>query len=455
MRKLTLILLLSTVITGWAQDKPKQSFSFSLDQAIAHALEHNYTVVNSGRDIEKAEKKKWETTAAGLPQISAGVDYTYNFKIQKTVVPGDSFQIPGQPAPTEPAEDLILEFGTKQSMSAHGTVNQLLFDGSYIVALQASKVYLQYYRNYKTKTDNDVREMVTNAYGNVLLTEESIAVLERNKTTLDKTLNDTRETFKNGLIEEENVEQLEITQASILSNLNNAKRLRDISLGMLKLALGIDLQDDLTLTDKLDALAQDNMASAFVRDSFNVENNIDYQIGKNFTQQRSLELKLEKAKALPTLSASFNIGTNAFADKQFTFFQGDHRWFDYSNVGVSLNVPIFSSGMRGARTQQAKIAYEQAKTQLTETEQRLKLQYQQAKSEYEFSIEEYGTKKNSLRLAERIENKQSIKFTEGLSSSFDFSEAQRQLYTAQQDYLQAMVDVINKKAALEKITNGK
>lgn len=454
MRKLILIVLLSTVITGWAQDKPKQSFSFSLDQAISHALEHNYTVVNSGRDIEKAEKKKWETTAAGLPQISAGVDYTYNFKIQKTVIPGDSFPTPGEPT-TEPAEDLILEFGTKQSMSARGSVNQLLFDGSYIVALQASKVYLQYYRNYKTKTDNEVREMVTNAYGNVLLTEESIAVLERNKTTLDKTLNDTRETFKNGLIEEENVEQLEITQATVLSNLNNAKRLRDISLNMLKLALGIDLQDDLTLTDKLDALAQNNMASVFARDSFNVENNIDYQIGKNFTQQRNLELKLEKAKALPTLSASFNIGTNAFDDKQFTFFQGDHRWFDYSNVGVSLNVPIFSSGMRGARTQQAKIAYEQAKTQLTETEQRLKLQYQQAKSEYEFSVEEYGTKKNSLRLAERIENKQSIKFTEGLSSSFDFSEAQRQLYTAQQDYLRAMVDVINKRAALEKITNGK
>lgn len=455
MRKLMPILLLLFGLTIHAQENEKKSFSFSLDQAVAHAMQHNYTVVNSGRDIEKAEKKKWETTAAGLPQINAALDYTYNFKIQKSVIPADAFPAqPGQPAPA-PGEVIVVEFGTKQQMAARGTLSQLLFDGSYLVALQASKTYLEYYRNYKTKTDNDVREMVTNAYGNVLLTEESIAILERNKTTLDKTLNDTRETFKNGLIEEENVEQLEITQATIVSNLNNAKRLKDISLNMLKLALGIDLGDDLALTDKLEALAQNNMASAFTRDSFVVENNIDYQIGKNFVQQRNLEWKLERSKALPTLAANFNLGTNAFADKQFTFFQGDHRWFDYSNVGVSLNVPIFSSGARSARSQQAKISYEQAKTQLIETEQRLKLAFAQAQSEFEFSVEEYATKKNSLKLAERIEGKQQVKFTEGLSTSFDFAEAQRQLYSAQQDFLQSMVDVINKKAALQKITNSK
>jgi outer membrane protein len=58
-----------------------------------------------------------------------------------------------------------------------------------------------------------------------------------------------------------------------------------------------------------------------------------------------------------------------------------------------------------------------------------------------------------LNLSERIEGKQQVKFKEGLSTSFEFTEAQRQLYTAQQDYLQAMVDIINKRAALEKIIN--
>jgi outer membrane protein TolC len=149
-----------------------------------------------------------------------------------------------------------------------------------------------------------------------------------------------------------------------------------------------------------------------------------------------------------------NFGYNSFGS-EFTFFNSDQKWYNYSNLGVSLNVPIFSGFGRAARTQQARIALEQSKTQLTETEQRLKLEYENAKTQYEYSVEEYLTAKDNLALAERIERKQQTKFTEGLSSSFDFAEAQRQLYTAQQNFLQSMINVVNTKASLENITNSK
>jgi outer membrane protein len=218
----------------------------------------------------------------------------------------------------------------------------------------------------------------------------------------------------------------------------------------LKVNLGIEIEDELTLTDKLDDLTQKNLDLALKSTDFNATSNINYVITQNFVEQRNLEMKLEKSKALPSLSAGLNFGYNSFGDK-FTFFNSDQKYFNYSNLGITLNVPIFSSFARSARTQQAQIALEKAKTDLTETEQKLKLAYQNAKSDYEYSIEQYNSSKESLGLAERIENKQQIKFKEGLSSSFDFTEAQRQLYSSQQTYLQAMVDVINKKAALEKI----
>ena len=145
-----------------------------------------------------------------------------------------------------------------------------------------------------------------------------------------------------------------------------------------------------------------------------------------------------------------NFGYNSFSET-FSFLNSNQKYYNYSNLGVNLNIPIFSSLGRSAKTQQAKIALEQAKTQLTQAEQQLKLQYQNAKSDYEFIIEQYNSSKENLKLAERIENKQQIKFKEGLSSSFDFTEAQRQLYSSQQSFLQTMVDVINKKASLEKI----
>lgn len=440
MKKLSLFLLLACL--GMQAQETKKSYSFSLQQAIDHALQYNYAAKNSGLDIEAAKKKKWETTATGLPQINAGLDYTNNFELQKSLIPAEFFG--GQPG-----EFAEVAFGTKHNMVARSTLSQLIFDGSYLVALQASKTYLQYYESSKKKTDLEVREMIINSYGNVLLAEENIKILEKNKTTLEKTLFDTEQTFNNGLIEEENVEQLKITLSSINSSLNYTKRLKDISYNMLKINLGIELDEEISLTDKLEKLTTSNLDMALIGTSFDVKNSIDYALSTNFVEQRTLEMKLEKSKFLPSLSANLNFGYNAFGN-QFEFFNSDQKWFNYSNLGVGLNVPIFSSFGKSARVQQAKIALEQAKTQLTETEQKLKLNYQNAKSDYEYSVEQYFSSKENLSLAERIEKKQQIKFTEGLSTSFDFTDAQRQLYSAQQSYLQSMVDVINKKAALEK-----
>jgi outer membrane protein TolC len=223
---------------------------------------------------------------------------------------------------------------------------------------------------------------------------------------------------------------------------------------MLKVQLGLKVSDDLKLTDNLEILSVATSLPILNNNSFDASTNIDYQIANSLVTQKRLLLKLEKAKALPSLAATANVGANAFS-QTFMFLNTGQRWFNFSNVGVSLNVPIFSSFARRARTQQAKLDFEKAQTQLTEAEQMLQLQFQRAKSDLEFSLAEYATTKNSLQLTERIERKQQIKFKEGLSTSFEFAEAQRQLYAEQQNHLQSMVNIINKKAAFEKINSGK
>lgn len=439
--KIFAVLLLLPVLLK-AQEQP-QAYAFTLKEAIDHAIQYNYSAINANRDVEAAKKKKWETTTIGLPQINGNVSYQDNFRLQQSLIPAEFFG--GQPG-----EFIPVAFGTKHNMNAVVTLSQLLFDGSYLVGLQSAKTYLKISENAKVKTNRELREIVTTTYGNVLLADESIIIFDRNKAALEKTLSDTREIYKNGFAEEESVEQLQITLASVNSALENVKRQKRIALDMLKLVLGINLEDQLTLKDKLEFLTQTNMDLAILKEQFEVKNNIDYQIGQNTLTSSELLLKLEKSKALPSLGAQVNFGANTFGNR-FTMFNSDQLWFNYSNVGLGLTVPIFSSLGRSARTQQAKIAVEQSKTRLTELEQTLKLQFEKAKSDYEFSLEQLGTSKNSMNLAERIESKNQIKFKEGLTSSFDLTDAQRQLYSAQQSYLQAMVDVITKRAALEKL----
>lgn len=444
-QKLTVLCLL--IVTTLVAQETKKSNTFTLEQAIEHAVKNNYSMLNANRDVDVAKKKKWETTTMGLPQINGSLNYQNTFEFTKQGAAANAFN----PA-ANPNDIVLLAFGTKHVAIGNLTLSQLIFDGSYLVGLQSAKTYLQISENAKVKTGQEIREMVINSYGNVLLADESIKILENNKKILEKTLADTKEIFKNGLIEEENVEQLQITLASLTSSLDNVKRQKRIAVDLLKLLLGIDLEEELVLTDQLNALTQNNIDLALLKKEFQAENTIDYQIGKNIEKSKQLLLKLEKSKALPSLAAQINFGYNSFAN-QFDFLNSTQKWNNFSNVGVGLNVPVFSSLGRSSRTQQAKIALEQAKTSVTETEQKLKLQFAKAKSDYEFSIEQLATSKSNLNLAERIESKNQIKFKEGLASSFDLTEAQRQLYSAQQSYLQAMLDVINKKATLEKLVN--
>ncbi|QHI37276.1 hypothetical protein IMCC3317_26550 [Kordia antarctica] len=443
--RLIFIFSLCFLSLGFSQEDTEAPKNFSLDEAIAFALENNRTAKNAVRSIEAAEKEKWEFTATGLPQINGAIDYQNWIKQQVSLLPGE---IVGQ----EEGTFVPVRFGTKQTLNATVTLNQLIFDGSYLVGLQAAKVFLEISKNAKDKTDLQVRKAVINAYGNVLLSEESLAILERNLATLEKNLNETRKIYENGLTEEEDVEQLEITLSSIESNLRNVKRLRDLSYKMLNITLGIDLNQNTILTDSLQALTALNIVPSLLLLEDDVTNNLDYRIAANDTQAKVLQLKLEKSKALPSLSSFVNFGYTGNNDS-FGFLQREQKWFGSSLLGVSLNVPIFSSMKRSASTQRAKINLEIAKDDLLETEQQLKLQVAAAKSDYQLAIEEYETAKKNLGLSERIEKKNQVKFFEGVSSSFELRQAQTQLYSAQQEYLQAMLDVINKKAELETILN--
>lgn len=444
MRKI-LILIISLVLSsvGLSQEKPTR---LSLEEAIDYALENNRNAINAARDIDAAKEQKWETTATGLPQISAKIDYQNFLKQQVSVIPAEFFG-------GDAGDFTEVIFGTKQNMNAFATINQKIFDGSYIVGLQSAKVFLEISKNAKLKTDLEVRKAVIEAYGNVLLAEESVGVLERNVDVLEKNLFETTKIFENGLEEEESVEQLKITLSSVKSSLNNTTRLKTLAYQMLNITLGLDVYDSLTLTDNLERLTEQNISLRVLDTDTNPENTIDYLIAENDAESKSLMLKLEKSKALPTLNAFLNGGYTAFSNDAFTFANSSQNWFGSSLFGLSLDIPIFSSGMRSASTQRAQINFEKAQTELSETEQRIKLQIASAKSDYQFAIEDYDNKKENLALAERIETKNQTKFFEGIGSSFELRQAQTQLYSAQQELLQAMLDVINKKAVLDTALN--
>lgn len=442
--KYKLIILLSSLFFGFSFAQESNNI-FSLQEAIDFALENNRNAKNAIRDVEIAEKEKWETTATGLPQINGNLDYQNWIKQQVSLLPGEI-------AGGEPGTFVPVTFGTQQSMVAGATLTQLLFDGSYLVGLQAAKVYLLISENSKVKTDLEVRKAVINAYGNVLLADESLKIVENNIAVLEKNLNETTKIYENGLGEEESVEQLQITLSNLKNYQNNNIRLRDLAYKMFNISLGIDVNSNTILSDDLETLTLQNISLDLLNTDDNVENTIDYRIASNYMETQELLLKLEKSAYFPRLNGFVNAGYNGFSE-EFTFTNNNQNWFGQAQFGVSMSIPIFSSGLRRASVERAKIEVAKAEEELTEVEQQLQFQIANAKSAYQFAIDEYANKKENLNLAERIESKNETKFFEGIATSFELRQAQTQLYTAQQEYLQSMFNVIAKKAELETILN--
>ena len=444
----------------------KTKISLSLEEAIEMALENSYNTKASKNNVLSAKETVWETTASGFPQIDANINYQNFIKQPVSLLPAaafdntasvvqtveDYFDIQSNRDPGLPEGFIPVVFGTQQNINASVTLTQLLFDGSYLVGLQASRAFLKISEQANEKTEILTREAVVNAYGNVLVTEKSISILEGNLKIIEKNLNDAKKIYENGFNEQEDVEQLEITFGTLKNQLYNLQRMKGIAYQMLNLSLGAPINSAIELTDSLDSLAETNINLALISKSFELSNHIDFKIAENDRESKRLLMQLEKSKALPSLSAFVNYGKQAFSDT-FTFFRGNQQWFDSSLMGVSLNVPIFSSLGRKAKTSQARIALETADIRLEETKQRLSLLAETAKNEYQLSIENYTTAKRNVNLSERIERKQRTKFFEGISSSFDLLQAQNQLFTQQQNYVQSMLDLIAKKAALETALN--
>jgi len=449
-KRITKLFVLFVLFSGIAgaqegtnpQDTPVE-YRFTLQEAVEYGLDNAYRSIIAQKEVAKTLKQKWEIISEGLPQISGEANYTNNLVQPVTLLPGAI-------AGGEIGTFIPVTFGTKQNLTANATLNQLLFDGSYIVGIQSAKTLLQITENQKVKTDLEVKQSITDAYGNVLLARESVIISRNNVETIQKNLDDTRAIYENGLTELEDVEQLEITLLNQKSALNNALRMLEVAQDMLKVTMGIPVNQSIYATDDLREISQENMQLLLLSQDYDVSNNIDYRIAQDQTNLAEVEVKLERSKALPTLSAFVNYGVQGNSE-DFTFFTNNQEYFDQSVLGVNLSVPIFSSGKRSARTAQKRIALEQAEIELEQQENQVRLDIEQARNEYIYSIENLDNKEQALALAERIENKNKIKFFEGLATSFELSDAQQQLFQTQREYLDAMLDVITSKSALEKL----
>ena len=420
--------------------------SLTLDEAIEYGINNNFSVKNANREIEKAQKDRWSTIAIGLPQIYAEVNYQNFVEMPVSLVPAEFFG--GQSG-----EFAEISFGTKQKVVGSVRMDQLIFDGSYIVGLEASKIFLKISENIYEKTTLETKKIIVNNYAAALLAGENVKLLNKNKKNLEENVSEIHQLFKNGFVEEESVEQIQLTLANINTQLKYAVNLSKIIHEMLKFNLGIPVEKKVVLSSQISEIIDESNLIFENQNNFNISNNIDIKIAENNFLSESLLYKYEKSKFLPSLKAFIN-GSYTGNNEKFDFAKNNQKWFGSSLFGLSLDIPLFSSFSKKVNSQKAKISMQQAETKLNETQYRIRMEIETALNDYQLAIENYFTEKENLGLAERIENKNQLKYFEGMVGSFELRQAQLQLYSSQSKYLSSIQNLIERKINLETLINS-
>lgn len=417
-------------------------YRFTLKEALEFGYENNYDILSAYKDIEAAELQVKEYMAIGFPQVNAAINYTDYIALPTMIIP------PGTFGPDDPGGEV--QFGTKYNAAAEATASQLIFDGRYIVGVQASKRFLEKSKQQFIKNKLDMYVAVSASYYRVLVAEDTKKILDSTMQYMENILYETRITYEAGFAEETDVDQLELIVSDLEANIILSETQVVIAYAYLKFLCGIKIGDFITVTDELDDLLAQINYTALLEDPFNYENNIDYRL--LMTQQliAELQLKLEKSEYMPSLSAFINIQTQA-QRAHWSFLNPAEKWYGSSFWGVEMNIPIWSSGLRRSRVQQAKInldkldiADEQLRTGLT-------IQVQTAQAEFNNAYLVMMNKSMAMNTAEKILRITSEKYKEGISTSLDLLQANNQFLTNTSDYIVAMQEVLIKKLALEKL----
>jgi outer membrane protein TolC len=437
LKKCQMLLLILLSFVGFKVIAAQDTLRLSLNDALRIAQEKNLNIKNSELDLKMAQKKIWETIAIGLPHVDGTAKYQLIPKVP--TLPASNFD-------PNAAENAVIELGVKQNIVYDLSVSQLIFNGSYLIGLKASKVYYNLSEQSLEKSMLELNESVTNTYFMILVGEESRKVLKANLENVSKTYADIKEMYKQGFVEKTDVDQLDLTANTITNAIFQIDNNLEMGKRLLKIHLGLADQTGIILTDPLGMEeTQVSKLNALAHEPFNIEKNVDFKLLTTAELLAKYDYKREITNSLPTVAA---------------FYNHQEKWktpiFDFApkNVfGINLSLPIFSSGQRSAMVSQKRMAYEKATNNKLYVGNTLLMQSDQYRNDLRTKLDKFQIQKKSMELSDNIYQRTLEKYKQGISSSMELMTIQNQYLNNLNNYYQGIYDVVSARTKIEKLFN--
>ena len=427
--------------------------SLSLEQAQTLGVEQAYAMQRVRIDVEVARRNVKELLATGLPQVNTSFDFNHFLDIPTQVAPADAFgfppylidflgdvsaetQVPLNAAPPEPISEF--QFGTTQTMTVGVSASQLLFSGSYLVGVKAAKVLADAKALAVDATEVETRRVVADAYVTALAALANVETLDRALSLVTSSEQELRVLADEGFVESVDADQLTLTRQSLEQQRQTAELQAAFSKKLLLFQCGLDVNEPVMLTDNLVALTSVAVPVA-VSSDLNLDANPVLEEQRNYLALAELDVLNRRAEGLPQVAAFYSNSAQAFRDPDFPALEEDGKWYPSQIVGVSVNMPIWTSFGGRQRVEKAKLAVLTAESGLAQMESAARLEFDNARATFLDAQTSLTNAKQQRDLASRILTRIELGHKEGVRSSFELNTAQNQLLEAEGNLIGAQL----------------
>lgn len=429
---LVLCLLLLSV-SGHAQE------SYTLQQCLGYAVEHNSNVRKSAYDREKAERARQEVLGALLPQISGSAGLNDNLKKAKFIMPNfmNNF-LPEKMRDPNASEYMTIEMGTKYSANAGLALNQQLLNMSLFNTLDIAKVSRQMAELGVLSTEEDVIAQTATLYYGVQVTQYAASQMLRSVDLVEQMLRMMEVNYASGLVKKVDVDRLRVNLTNLKSQQSAIESGLEVQKNLLKLQMGFEVTEPITVPPlDLGLMAQQEIA-AVASPTFEPIRHIAYRQLQQRERMAELQERAKKYEYLPTLSLALNLQYNHMSDQLF----GGATNYGYPTamIGLSLRMPIFSGFTRLAKVRESHLDLLKAQEDLHALDQSLRMAHLNASLKLKDTQRTISLQRDNQALAEQVLDLAQKNYSLGVASLSDVLNASQSLVQAQMSYASALGD---------------
>ena len=435
----TILLGVIPICALFAQAQQAEELVLSVEQAQKYAIEHNYSITNASLEVKKAEATKWYAISTMLPQVNGSLDYTSMLGFEMTMfIPVGIDTITG--------ETIRSEMKIPMKATSNLTVQaSIAVSGAQIVSATLGKLAKEMAETNYQKSEQEIKKQVRMVYCSILALENTVELL---KQSMDNMLNlekIAQQAVEVGVSEQTDADQLSVQVSSLQNNVNSTRRSLEMLYNSMLLLLGSSVDTKITLSETFDEVLNIENANQLLNEHFFLTNNLDFQLVEQNVLLTKKQLRINEWAYGPTLSAYYQFK----AKIQTTNFDMNPP----NVVGLALNIPIFSSGSKFAKVNEAKYTYQAAINTMEMVKDQLKIQDRQLRYNLRSNMENYETQRKNIEVSQRVFDNISNKYEYGYASSMDVTNSSMNLIAAQSNYIQAMLEVLNAKIELENLLN--